>query len=273
MIRIISFALLAGAAALVVPLEALATQVGTPPVVRSAAIDQPTVAYAKADSFTYHVVRPENPSGQTFVLFHGSGGDETSLVKLATKIAPRATLIGIRGRITQEGRTRWYKRVSPVSFDQEDIRSESEALVGFLDRTARDLEIDLQRAVFIGYSNGANLIAATALLHPGLVHKAALLRPMSVLNEPPLAALKGASMLMVAGASDSVYAPYAPALQKLLTSCGATVDARTIASDHAIGDMDAEIVSQWLAAASTASPAIPAAGASAIPVMDVAAEQ
>lgn len=206
------------------------------------------LAFQKSKDFAYRLVRPANPNGETIVLLHGSGGDETSLVGLASEIAPRATLLGIRGRVTQEGRTRWYKRLTPVAFDQGDIRTESQAFADFLKRTAEEHRLNLDRTVFLGYSNGANLIAATALLHPGLVHRAALLRPMSVLEQPPLSALTGADMLVVAGKTDLTYAPFAPALEKLLKSCGATVDARTIASDHMLGELDVQAVSQWLAA-------------------------
>ncbi|RST88413.1 alpha/beta hydrolase [Aquibium carbonis] len=202
---------------------------------------------SKSAEFAFEVVRPEKPNGQTMVLLHGSGGNETSLVKLASRIAPHATLLGIRGRVTQDGRTRWYKRLDPVTFDQDDVRAESQAFASFLGRTALELDIDLSRTVFLGYSNGANLIAATALLHPGLVRKAALLRPMSVLDRPPTPALAGASLLMIAGETDSTYAPFAPALEELLESCGAAVDARIIPSDHMIGEEDARIVAEWLA--------------------------
>lgn len=202
---------------------------------------------AKATEFAFEIVRPEKPSGQTLVLLHGSGGNEKSLVGLASRIAPNATLLGIRGRVTQDGRTRWYRRLTPVTFDQDDVRSESDAFASFVGRTARELDIDLSRTVFLGYSNGANLLAATALLHPGLVRKAALLRPMSVLDRPPMPTLSGASLLMVAGEADRTYAPFAAALEQLLESCGATVDARIIASDHMIGLDDERIVAEWLA--------------------------
>lgn len=203
---------------------------------------------AKSAEFAIEIVRPEKPDGHTMVLLHGSGGNETSLVQLAARIAPHATLLGIRGRVTQDGRTRWYRRLSAVTFDQDDVRTESQAFASFLGRTALELDIDLSRTVFLGYSNGANLLAATALLHPGLVRKAALLRPMSVLDQPPTPELAGASLLMIAGDADRIYAPFAPALEKLLESRGASVDARIIPSDHMIGEEDARIVAEWLAA-------------------------
>ncbi|PRD43262.1 carboxylesterase [Phyllobacterium phragmitis] len=196
--------------------------------------------------FLYRFYRTENPSGKTVVLLHGSGGDEASLVPLASKIWPNAVLLGVRGRVLQEGRTRWYRSITPVKFDQKDVRAEANAFVGFLTRLANSHDLDLSRATFVGYSNGANLLAATMLLHPDLVKRAVLMRPMPVLDETPAANLK-ANVLTVAGAQDELYAPYAPALSAILRSNGARVDARTVETGHLLGDEDVRIVSRWLA--------------------------
>jgi predicted esterase len=81
----------------------------------------------------------------------------------------------------QNGVKRWYRRLSPVEFDQEDVRHEADAFADFLRGVASEQKIDLSNAVFLGYSNGANLIAALSQLHPGLVRNAVLLRSMPVL--------------------------------------------------------------------------------------------
>ncbi len=68
-----------------------------------------------ASSLFIAFYKPENASNELIVLLHGSGGNETSLVPLATKIWPRATLLGIRGRVMQDGDTRWYESGSRLS--------------------------------------------------------------------------------------------------------------------------------------------------------------
>ncbi|WP_425373559.1 alpha/beta hydrolase [Phyllobacterium leguminum] len=196
--------------------------------------------------FLYRFYRPESPTAKTVILLHGSGGDETSLVPLASKIWPNAVLLGVRGRVLQEGRTRWYRSITPVKFDQKDVRAEADAFVIFLTKLAEGHNLDLSRATFVGYSNGANLLAATMLLHPDLVKRAVLMRPMPVLDETPVANLSKANVLTVAGSQDKVYAPYAPALSTLLRSNGARVDSRTVATGHLLGDEDVRIVSEWL---------------------------
>ena len=192
--------------------------------------------------------KSKQKDGPTFVLLHGSGGNEKTLLDLARKIAPNATFLGVRGRVEQDGINRWYRRLTPTSFDQKDIRDEAKAFADFLTDTAAQNSIDLKKAVFLGYSNGANLVAAVSLLHPDLVRKAVLLRAMPVLDKAPVADLKALDILTVAGKSDVTYSPFAPALAKLLRGCGANVEARTIDSGHNIGEEDARVVREWLTA-------------------------
>lgn len=202
----------------------------------------------RARDFVFRWLRPETPSGETIILLHGSGGDEASMFKLAARIAPEATLLGVRGRVVQKGIKRWYARVTPTRFDQADIRSEARAFAKFLTERMAAEKLDLDRAVFIGYSNGANLIAALTLLQPDLVHRAVLLRAMPVLDKAPAADLKGTRFLSVAGERDKIYGPFAPELAELLREHGAVVDTAVVARGHLLGEEDVKVVSDWLKA-------------------------
>jgi len=203
-------------------------------------------AIERSDHFFVLRRQPKQASGETFVLLHGSGGDETTMMDLASRIDPHAVLVGIRGRLIQDGVTRWYRRLTPTRFDQDDIRSEAGAFASFLRDAVEAKKLDLANTTFIGYSNGANLLAAMALLHPGLVERAVLLRPMSVLESIPDVNLSGTRFLTVAGAADSIYAPFAPALEAMLRKHGGRVEARTIKSGHDLGNDDVAVVSEWL---------------------------
>ena len=198
-------------------------------------------------TFPYRFIRPVEAGGECLFLLHGSGVDETTLVPLAKQIAPHAVLVAARGRIPQEDGFRWFERITPTSFEQASIRSETDAFATFVAEAAKRHGLDLSRATFLGYSNGANLVSSLMLLHPGLVGRAALLRPMPVVDETPATDLAGTKVLMIAGAADLTYGPFAPALVTLLSQRGATVDARIVASGHEIGDPDAAIVRRWLA--------------------------
>ncbi|RWC41398.1 MAG: alpha/beta hydrolase [Mesorhizobium sp.] len=198
-------------------------------------------------TFRYRLCSPADSTGECFFLLHGSGVDETILVPLAREIAPRAVLIAVRGRIVQEDGFRWFARITPTRFEQSSIRTETDAFAGFVADAATRHHLDLSRAIFLGYSNGANLVSSLMLLHPGLVERAALLRPMPVLDDVPATDLSKARVLIVAGAADLTYAPFAPALVTLLSQHGAEIDARIVPSGHEFGSADAAIVRQWLA--------------------------
>jgi phospholipase/carboxylesterase len=200
-------------------------------------------------AFKYRIYHPDASNGDTLVLLHGSGQDETSLVSFGAKIAPNAVLLAVRGRVVQDGSNRWYRRLTPVSFDQQDIRSEAKAFAEFLKQVTLQYKLDPKRTTFLGYSNGANLVNAVMMLYPDLVKQAVLLRSMPVLTGTTEADLANARVLTVSGASDRLYAPFAPALEDMLRSHGARVEARSIKSDHGLGKDDVKVVSEWLTGA------------------------
>jgi predicted esterase len=206
-----------------------------------------------AKQFKVAYKRPDDASDETLVLLHGSGGDETTLMPLAARVAPHAALMGVAGRVTQEGTSRWYERITPTSFDQKDIRTEAEAFAALLQDAVKAKKLDLARTVFIGYSNGANLLGALALLHPGLVERAVLLRPMPVLETVPDADLSRTRFLTVVGVNDITYAPFGPTLDAILRGRGARVEAKTVKAGHLLGDEDVKVVAEWLAASDAVS--------------------
>jgi phospholipase/carboxylesterase len=206
-------------------------------------------------AFPYRLYSPADSTGECLFLLHGSGVDETTLVPLAREISPRAMLIAVRGRVVQEDGFRWFARITPTRFEQHSIRTETEAFAGFVADAATRHHLDLSRTNFLGYSNGANLVSSLMLLHPGLVESAALLRPMPVLDDVPATDLSKVRVLIVAGAADITYAPFAPALVTLLSQHGAEIDARIVASGHEFGSADAAIVRQWLAGSAAAAQA------------------
>lgn len=197
--------------------------------------------------FVHRFYTPENPDGTTIVLLHGSGGNETSLLPFAAKAAPNATLLALRGRATEEGTPRWFRRFSANRFDQADVRSEAEALAAFVEGAIEAYRLDPQKLVFLGHSNGANMIAATMLLHPHVIRRAALLRAAMVLEQPPAVDLSDAEVLLVSGDVD-VFSSYGPELAGMLRDAGAEVDARIISSGHAFEEADIGIVRGWVAA-------------------------
>jgi phospholipase/carboxylesterase len=179
------------------------------------------------------------------VLLHGSGGNEADLMPIARRIAPRSALLGVRGRATEEGTNRWFRRFDATTFDQADIRSEAEAFAAFVEGAVAGYGLDADRLVFLGYSNGANFLAAVIQLHPGLVRRAALLRGMQALENPPAADLSDTSVLVLRGRDDP-YALNGAELADALVSRSALVDVRELSAGHELAGVDVIETSEWM---------------------------
>lgn len=199
--------------------------------------------------FKHRFHRPDSPDGRTLVLLHGTGGNESDLMPLAARIAPGATLLGVRGRSTEEGINRWFRRHDAVTYDQADIRAEAEAFAGFIGESARAYGLDPAELIYLGYSNGANLLGAMVQLYPGLIRQAVLLRGIQVLEQPPALAadaLAGTRALLLSGARDP-FARMAPALEQALRQGGADLQAETLPAGHELAAADLAAVQAWLA--------------------------
>lgn len=193
----------------------------------------------------FHV--PADPDGSVIVLLHGTGGNEADLMPLAARVNPRATLLGLRGRSTEEGVTRWFRRFDPMTFDQADIRFEAAAFAAFVEGAVAGYGLDPARMTYLGYSNGANLVGAVLRLEPQLVRRAVLLRPAEVLADVPVVDLTDTQVLIVAGASDT-YAAGSAQLGEALRGAGADVTHMTIDAGHELSPDEQLVVREWLSA-------------------------
>lgn len=197
--------------------------------------------------FVHRFHTPQDPDGSVIVLLHGTGGNEADLMPLASRISPRATLLGVRGRSTEEGVVRWFRRYSPTRFDQADISAEAEAFVAFIDGAVSGYGLDRARMTFLGYSNGANLLGAMLQLHPSAIKRAILMRAGQVLDQPRMAQLAGACVLLLSGERDP-FAASGEALADQLGVDGAMIETRILDAGHELVLADETCAAQWLGA-------------------------
>ncbi|SFD50841.1 VOC family protein [Roseivivax sediminis] len=195
--------------------------------------------------FIHRFHTPEEADGHLILTLHGTGGSEADLFPIAARIDPAATLLGLRGRATEEGVARFFRRFDTALFDQADIRAEAEAFQAFWQQAVRSYGLDPDRITVMGYSNGANFAAAVMALYPGLVRRAILLRAVMPLEEPPEPDLSDVQVLTVTGADDP-YSRHAARLNDWLQDCGAAVDPREIAAGHGLSDADQTMARDWL---------------------------
>lgn len=195
--------------------------------------------------FVHRLHRPDQPDGSAMLLLHGTGGTETDLMPPARRIAPRAALLGLRGRSTEEGVARFFRRLGMTRFDQNDIRAEAHAFAAFWKGAVAAYGLDPARITVMGYSNGANFAGAVMGLHPGLIRRAILMRPMAVLDDLPQVDLSGLAVLTLTGAGDP-YGPHAPRLNDWLAASGADLEARIVQAGHEMSADDLTAAARWM---------------------------
>lgn len=117
----------------------------------------------------------DKKSDHTLVLLHGTGADEHDLVPLATSVAPNANILSLRGRVSENGMLRFFKRFDIHTFDQESIDEESDAVLKFIEEA--QAKYKLGALILLGYSNGASMIEALLTKDSKRFTKAVLLQP------------------------------------------------------------------------------------------------
>lgn len=203
-----------------------------------------------AFGFEFREIGPPD-AARTIVALHGSGADEMQLLPLARDIDPTARVIALRGHIDQNGERRWFRKISPTNFDQTSIQVEANAFAAFVDGMTAAGRLRPGNTLFLGYSNGGNLLHSTMFLQPGHIRRVILLRCMPVLIDPPTTDLTGVDVLLVGGTRDETYGPHAAPLCGLLRGHGASVGFHIVDAGHEVGDPDADLARRWL----TPSPA------------------
>ncbi len=126
----------------------------------------------------FHHLYINNNASRTLFLLHGTGGDEHDLIPLVQNLKHRFNFLSLRGNVVEQGMARFFARSSPGVFDQESISQESAKLSRYVNAWYRANPKSSNHPVFLGYSNGANMILATLFKYPDLIKTAVLLHPM-----------------------------------------------------------------------------------------------
>jgi phospholipase/carboxylesterase len=180
------------------------------------------------------------------LLLHGTGGDETDLLPLGRALSPGSALLSPRGPVLENGMPRFFRRLAEGVFDEADVRRRAGDLAAFVAqaRTA----YGLAAPVAVGFSNGANIAAATLLLHPEAMAGAVLLRAMVPLAESPRPNLAGRPVLLLSGALDPIVpADNAERLASTLGQAGAAVTHTVNPAGHGLSQADLTAAQAWLA--------------------------
>jgi predicted esterase len=212
----------------------------------------------RGPEFEHRFVAANGPhdSQVTLVTLHGTGGDENDLIPLARRISEDAAILSPRGKVNEQGLYRFFKRLAPGVFDEQDIVLRANELADFLVQTSGRYGRSLEHIVPLGYSNGANIAAALLFVRPGLINRAILLRPMLPLKRIKPEDLEGKEILILRGTRDRVIpADTTNQLIDVLKGAGAEVTVIDVEAGHELIETDVVEASRWLAGATKAAAA------------------
>ncbi|MDR6999857.1 alpha/beta hydrolase [Neobacillus niacini] len=188
----------------------------------------------------------QDPTKPTFLLLHGTGGNELDLLPLAGRIDEEASVLSVRGNVLENGMPRFFRRLAEGVFDEKDLVFRTKELNEFLDKAAEKYGFDRDNIIAIGYSNGAN-IAASLLFHYQNALKGAILHhPMVPRKGIDLPDLSGKNVFIAAGTNDPICSPMESAeLESLLKNANAKVELHWENRGHQLTAQEVEAAASW----------------------------
>jgi len=197
--------------------------------------------------FVHIFVPAEKPTSPTLLLLHGTGGDERGLLPVGRELWPRAALLGVRGKVSENGMPRFFRRFAEGVFDIEDLKYRTEELAQFIDAASERYEFRKTRLVAVGYSNGANIAASLILLHPHYLAAAVLFRAMVPFLPDLIRDFSQLSVFMGAGRLDPIVpSKQVEELASIFESGGADVTISWRQGKHELAEDDIRAAKTWL---------------------------
>ncbi|PRD42836.1 esterase [Phyllobacterium phragmitis] len=152
---------------------------------------------------SYQAFRKPPAAGAPLVFtFHGTGGNELQFTELVEQIMPDAGIVSPRGDVSEFGALRFFRRTGEGVYDMQDLARRTDKMAGFI--AAHRAEHPDRPVYGLGYSNGANILAAVLFKHPELFDRAALMHPLIPWTPEAQAGLKGKRILITAGERDPI---------------------------------------------------------------------
>lgn len=195
-----------------------------------------------------HIFRDGTADGPVIITLHGTGGSENDSVQLADLLAPGAPVISPRGRVTENGMNRWFARAGEGIFDVDDVIARSAELAQFIREATIHYTVESRPVVAIGFSNGANMAQAIALLHPDVVSTVIGFSGMYPFGDrDPITDATGVTIFSTGGDSDPMAPlPSADRLVDVAQSHGATVTRVVRPGGHGITADEVSQARAWL---------------------------
>ena len=183
----------------------------------------------------------------TFVLLHGTGGNEEDLIFLGKEIDPNASILSPRGKVLENGMPRFFRRLAEGVFDVEDLKFRTLELAEFIQKCSLHYKFDLNQTIAVGFSNGANIATSLLLLRPEVLQGAILFRAMIPLVPNPLPNLSNKKILLSAEVNDPIVSrTETENLFRLLQKTNANIMLKWQNSSHNLIQEDILLARKWI---------------------------
>ncbi len=153
----------------------------------------------------YDALRRAGSEPKLALTFHGTGADASQLHGLAQAFLPGHHVVSPQGDVVEGGAARFFRRHGEGVYDMEDLGVRVAAMAEFV--RAETERTGAGHVTGIGFSNGANILAATALAHADLFDALVLMHPLIPWMPDPAPGLAMTRVLITAGRSDPICPP------------------------------------------------------------------
>lgn len=198
------------------------------------------------DSY-HHLAKAGAPGAPLVFAFHGTGGDEHQFYGLVEQILPDAGIVSPRGDVSENGANRFFRRKAEGVYDMADLAARTASMAGFIAAHKRTAP---ERPVYaLGYSNGANIMAALLLRNERLFDRAVLMHPLVPWTPEDNPSLSGVRILITAGRRDPICPlPLTESLHRHFLAQGAQAELVLHDGGHEVRDSEVDAIARVLTA-------------------------
>ncbi len=144
----------------------------------------------------------EGPLNEWIVLFHGTGGNEYSLLQIAGDIEPNAHVLSFLGDVDEGANRRFFAPLKAGTLDRADFDARIDA---FLKDWPQLRPEQATRITFMGFSNGANFVLGLLEKAPAIADRVVLLHPSNLAYT--FTEGSNAQIIVTSGAMDTLALP------------------------------------------------------------------
>lgn len=179
-------------------------------------------------------------SNETFVVFHGTGGNEYSLLQFVGDLNKDANYRSYIGEVGTSAERRFNLPLQNGQLNREDFNARIDE---FLKQW--ETEIPAGNITFMGYSNGANFIVGLLERNPSIAHQVILFKPTNL--GFTFESGSDAKIIITAGARDTQSIPGETVkLAKQMQEHFPNTVYKLFDHGHGINDEEIQVVAQML---------------------------